>query len=392
MPPQPIYADENQFIYDFRSRFVQLGSYTRFSGTWSPVIDYYERPSNISFDVAHRAILFQPFCETNPGHFMDLLHTVYSLPFILGFKHSTNIRVLDLVNSSPAAKHRKELLSCISSHEPIFLSKSGNICFRNLFVGASSLSTLEATELSSRTAEDMKELLVSNILTENKVNTPIQHKIIILQKNKKPFHVFENGTSEGSTNDFNHVINNDEMVNFINATFYDFAEVITIIPDYYSWKELIQIVQSATILITPPGGGSFAGTFLKKGSGLIVLDKNFGHHSMRDVATVGSDDNWWTHLHYVHLFHYPVCKRAECPGNIVVKLPRMFYVIILAMLRVERGEYAQNIPYKMRITSLFHNNRDLNPQPPIQICSIFENMTLPLLNIQNTIINKEYLN
>lgn len=331
LPKQPILADHNKFEYTFNYEFVHLGVYERFSKVWGPIIDEMSRP-NYDYDEASRVLFYESFSEHNPGHFFDLLHSIYSIPIIHGYKPSTDIRLLSTENVIPSKKHREQLLIGLSRHLPRKLHEEGNKCYKTFFVGSILMSVLESSETAPFTAERMKNYLLSNLgYLDNKLVK--QHKIVIIMKSHN-IRISDEST-EGMDNDFNHFNNHKELIEYLKLSFNNIIEIQDILPDHMTWEEQIAIIRNATVVITPPGGGSFLATFAREGCSIIISDKNFRGISVRDVSTVGQDDSWWTSMRNVNIFNYPVCSIEECPGDIIINLPRMYHVILLALLQSE---------------------------------------------------------
>lgn len=385
LPRTPILSENNRFQWDFGNNdFLQLGVYNRFSSKWSPTVEIGPVPNEFDFDNASRVVFHESFAENNPGHFFDLLHTVFALPLFHGFYPSSDVRLLSTSKTKAHVKNRQGLLSKLSHHTPLFLSEQGDICYHNFFVGSPFTSVLTANEASTMTVDKMIDFMLTRSppsLTQSH-NPPYRHRILILEKSTQKKTDF-NGA--GSENDFNHLANHNETLEYLKNSFGGIAEVESLLPDGLTWDEQISIVRQATVIITPPGGGSYLVTFAHKGAAVIFLDKNFKGVSVRDVSAVGSDFNWWTWIHHFEVLYYPTCTREECPGDIIVIPPRLYHMAIVTMLLTERHEFTKLIPDSHRISSLWHRFEQQNATTAAlakefltpDMCSINQNTLVP---------------
>ena len=136
----------NKFNYDFYAgKWVQLGAFSNLSPVWGPKIVRSEVGINetiFQFDRnASRYVLHQPWSDSNPGHFMETMLSLFGLPRLLGYEFSRDIQLLDaepssiMINNKEGLKlgerHRKELLYSLSDHTPVFFVKARKCVLRN---------------------------------------------------------------------------------------------------------------------------------------------------------------------------------------------------------------------------------------------------------------------
>ena len=368
LPRKPILVHSNLYQYEFGDNFLQLGTFEKFSKQWGPSISPEPVPSTFPFDNSSRAIFYQSFAETNPGHFFDFLHSVFALPALLGYKPSTDIRVLTHSQSHYVKKHRAQLLSTLTQYEPVKLKDMGDICFNTVFAGAGSLSMLEGSTFASITGINMRDYMLDNLNFTKQTSSDIQkHVIIILEKAVDA----KSSDGKGSSNNFNHFTNHDDLVNYLSGKLNGVAEVIGLLPDNMTWSEQIATIRKASVIVTPPGGIAFLAMFAREGVSLIISDKNYRGVTVREVSLVGSDDNWWSNVQRAFNFlHYPVCNSWENDGDIVVTIHRMYYVIILGMILVENEQIGANI--KSKISDIWPIVTNSTFSGEVDVCALTE--------------------
>ena len=256
------------------------------------------------------------------------------------------------------------------------LGDTGDRCFKSVLVGFKGFSVLESGDFTSISGTRMidtilKELGFFALPHQNDSMLFVKrHKIVLIRKNEELLTKINSTHWEGSSNNFNHIHNHDELFFYLRDTLKDVADVISMLPDKLSWNEQIGIIHSATVIITPPGGGSFLASFARNGASLILCDKNFKGISVRDVSAVGQDDNWWTHFRRLNIFYYTVCSRDECPGDIVVDLSRMFRLVITALIKVEQEQISSHISDTLKMTQLWRKSISQLDQKEIKLVTM----------------------
>ena len=343
----------NAFNYDFYDgKWVQLGPFEGITPVWGPQIVRNEFGINETFKFdrnASRYVLHQGWSDGNPGHLMETMLALFGLPQLLGYEYSRDIRLLDASPSSNALadrksvklgeKHRKELLYSLSDHTPTFLSDLGTVCFETLFVGMGTMSPQQAESYASIIVPPMLQTMLLKLpemwLSENKSSTtsindpfvPERHKIVVLEKRKS-----------SSKNDHWRIHSHGALIKVLNELFMKtgIAEVVNLCPYGVSWRTQIELVRSATIIVSPSGGISFLASFAREEAAIVLLDANYDTGSTRAVAYAGTDNQWFSNLK-VRMVYYPVCSKDEDDGNINIIYPRMYLVLLQTMMAVEQS-------------------------------------------------------
>ena len=160
---------------------------------------------------------------------------------------------------------------------------------------------------------------------------PVLHSILIIQKN--PI----------SSNSGRHIFNHEEVVIDLVTHFAGVATVTSMLPEEFSVREQLIRAQAATVIVTPPGGGSFITLFAQPGAAVVFVDVMHDGRSQRypQLAGLGLEDATWTHLGSMEKLHYPICAGESdsgyAEGNIVVQPIRMRHFVYLAMKRAEQN-------------------------------------------------------
>ncbi len=344
----------NEFNYDFYDgKWVTLGAFANLSPYWGPKIVRNEFGINetiYKFDRnASRHVLHQPWSDSNPGHFMETMLAVFALPQILNFEYSRDIQLLDaapssiMINNQKMLKlgesHRRELLFSLTNHTPVSLAGLGNVCFETLFVGMGTLSPLQVESYASVVVPSMVETMLQELSAMWSKNTserrstindpfvPKLHKIVVLEKQKS-----------SSANDHFRIHRHGALIKVLTEMFVDtgLAEVVNLRPFGVSWRDQIELIRTATIILSPSGGISFLASFARDEAAVVLIDDNYGSGSTRSIAFAGTDNQWFANLK-LHMVYYPVCDMNEDDGNIFIVYPRMYMVLLQTMLMVERS-------------------------------------------------------
>ena len=351
---QPIFSENNTFFYDFSDLFLSLGNWP-WSQKWGPTIINGSVPFGL-FENASTALFLESHCECNPGHFLDFAHTIYSLPIILGFDYSKNVQVLTNKRSIPCKKHRNALLPALTNYRIRFLNSEGDVCYRRLFVGAGNLhaSGGGAGSILTMTVPQLQRIFLSHIKNNTDDRGAFKrirrHHVVVLQKNRKINTLYGKGESEGSANNWNMFINHFELVEVLSELLKPYATVESLLPDNLSWNDQVEVIQRATVIITPPGGGSFFSLFAREGASIIVADRNYNGRSERLHTEYQSDWQLWTLMEsYFSFIPYPVCSPYEEFNNHIRVVPhRMLLLVKMAMLLAEKRPITQNISSAFR--------------------------------------------
>ncbi|KAL9654624.1 hypothetical protein ABK040_006686 [Willaertia magna] len=161
------------------------------------------------------------------------------------------------------------------------------ICFRNLITGLTSLNFYNHNHIGhSNLFYEYRNHLISQ-LGLNPYFKPKKQKIIIAYKSEK---------------ERRHIVNFNEMINFIKKEFGDLAEIQ--VEKFYdkSAKEQVNVLQQSTVFITPPGAISQGSIFLTKYTTAIYFD------IYQEGKTNSLEGYFWTNLFWFKDFRYPVVK------------------------------------------------------------------------------------
>jgi hypothetical protein len=391
---RPVLQNGNTIRYDFPPDFLPLGTFEKFATKWAPQTTYETMPTDAKFIDASRAILFQSYSEKNPGHFFDFLNTIFTLPQMFGFEFTNDTKILmakEGFDAKVSKKNRDELMSALTIHKIENLADLGDVCFKYVFAGAGHFSTLQAESYLSITGIKLRDTIVNHILNQHSSDIdssstrqldisakPKRHRILIIQKAPQ--------NTASSFNDFNHIYNYNEMVIMLQETLGDVADIVPFLPDNYTWAEQIRQTQRATVIFTPPGGGSFLTMYGKLNVAVIIADSNFGGNSVRSGNKFGTDESWYTNVKWAfNYLHYLVCASSEYYGDIHVVLPRIQFLIIKAMMMVEDSDLGSDIEPNLRMKTLFpivNAKASVSYAVDIQLCSI--SVDSPTLNFNST--------
>ena len=332
-PQQPVTSEGGDISYGFGESFVAAGPYLHsgYSKAWSPELVLAPRPEGFATHPAAVAVALESFLESNFGEFVNVLVNVFGQPALHGLQPRANDTVLlELDPWQRSGKFRAAMLPSVSAHAPVDLRAAGDVCFRNVVVGAGRMSVLELAKWGAFVVEPLRDAILEGMAIYPPP-PPERHSIVVLQK------------SAASSNPGRHVLNHDAVVADLAAHFAGVADVSSLLPDGLGVREQLERAQAATVIVTPPGGGSFLALFAQPGAAVIFLDVMHGGQSMRypQVAGGGLEDATWTHLGSMEKLHFPICA-GESPGgdsesNLVVSLPRMRHFVYLAMKRAERN-------------------------------------------------------
>ena len=341
-PRQPMLADSNAFIFDFPPDFLLAGPYNHFSPSFAPSIALHPMPLGAIYHGVNVSVAFHPHVESSFAEFVNVMSSLFMLPALHGFQPAPEtVQMLELdgwVTSKPMRKFRAALLPALTAHEPAFLRDLGPVCFANLIVGSGSISVLDMGLFGSLLIEPMRDVLLDHL---GILSAPVvTHRVLVIEK------------SATSSNSGRHISNHDELVAHLTHHLAGIAHVEGFLPDTASIGEQAGKAHAATVIIAPPGSGSFIGLFAQPGAALVFLDVNADGNSVRypQETTGGREDAFWTHLRTVEVLHYPVCSIEETqlsrtdtnttPSvdtlDIIVRLPRMEHVVYLAMKLAER--------------------------------------------------------
>lgn len=383
-PRRPIYSEGLGVQYSFTQNLVYKGAYsypnTYTPRQWAPIIDQHTLPANFTYERSKYSIFFQGFAETNFAEFVNLLHTLYTLPLLHGYMPSTDMKLLD--GDTPkhktvlSQKFRRQLLQKgMTRHRPIFLRSAGNTCYKTLFVGSGMLSVLWGSMIHAITADRMRDYILTNLeFIPPRLSTNNRHRILILLKSFVSQRDDSKNTSVGYNNKENHILNANALLAYLSYELRGVADISAMTPDEYTISYQIQNIQNSSVVLTAAGGGSFGALFMRQGSSLVVLDRFYDEKfydkrgSQRFVSDHdGREDSWWTHMRSINLMHYPICGLTEQGGDarndLIVVLPRMLHVLVLAMQAAEdRYDHLDN---SKALTSLA-NRQGLMPD----LCSI----------------------
>ena len=132
--------------------------------------------------------------------------------------------------------------------------------------------------------------------TINDPFVPKKHKIVVLEKRKKA----------SSANDHWRIHRHGALIKVLRVLFEEngIAEVINLSPYGISWRDQIELIRTATIILSPSGGISFLASFARHEAAVILLDDNYGSGSTRAIAYAGTDNQWFANLK-MHMVYYP---------------------------------------------------------------------------------------
>ncbi len=380
-----------------REQWVQLGAYEGFTPLYSPRVNRttYGLPPIETYPYAplDRYILYHPFVEHNPGHFIDTLFVIYSLPVLLGYEPHLNIQLLDAnfdkMEKVRSQKHRNALLPGVTAVPPRAMKDVGNVCFKNLFVGSGRINVLQGDWVAPFTATKMIWYMIKNIENYHvKHGAPLRfltheyhprrHRIVILEKVLKV-----------AENDANFFKEHDILVKVIKEYFEDtgIAEVVNLRGSELSWMDQLKEIRKATCILSAPGGTSFLASFARPGTAVVISDKNYNGLSNRDLAPAGKDNNWFSSLSHIFLFHYQVCTQDESiGGSIRVVFPRMYMMLLQALSKVERQTVVWNSIEKGKRVSYLYKKAYEKPanhvkmEPISQSCRFGDEMPVQVLD------------
>jgi len=279
-PRPPLHNKEYSFWYDFGPA-VYKGNYpykdTAYNwetpGRWGPTIVKGKRPDYPASAIKQN-ILFEPFREEGVAEFMHLLLAFFTLPLMHGYTPKTDMALIEFgdpkdistLHSKLVLKHRKHLLAGLTKHEPAFLDSMGDVCYDTVFVGAGMLTVLHNNPTLQITGDRMRDYILGNIdYDPSPLATNNRHRILIILK-----------SMHGCSNPENHIMNSDALLGYLQTKLAAIADVESMIPDSFTWKEQIDKMQNATVIITAAGGGSFGAFFTRPGTSISGTDKRSG--------------------------------------------------------------------------------------------------------------------
>ena len=332
-PMQPV-TSEGGVSYSFGQNFVAAGPYVHsgYSKAWGPELVLTPRPEEgFLMHPAPIAVAFESFYESNFGEWVNVLLNIFGQQALHGLQpRAEDTLLLELDPKERMKKFRAAMLPTISAHEPIDLRSAGNICFQNVIVGSGYMSVLGLTKWGAFILEPLRDTILQGMAILPPL-PPTLHSVLVIQKNIK------------SSNSGRHVLNHDALVADLAAHFDGLAVVSTMLPDILNVHEQLERTQTATVIVTPPGGGGFLALFAQPGAAVIFLDVIHNGQSQRYPQLFGGglEDATWTHLSSMEQLHFPICAGESIGGtsesNLVVSTTRMQHFVYLAMKRAEQN-------------------------------------------------------
>ncbi|ORY49772.1 hypothetical protein BCR33DRAFT_713392 [Rhizoclosmatium globosum] len=305
--------------------------------TWGPEIEFSSLPihtspaNTLTLSPLHSVFAFWAD-DDNLGHLLweEMATLFYSM-------HRMSVTTDSLVamhypeplpERKLALKFRNAFFPAISSHPPVNLreylhtkiseshisaSQNPTVCFENLLVGGNMRRFLHPYAWHNHGHEPLFKSLRSKILLHHSINpdeTPTTHHILITNKTETNF----KGDNSVHGSRKRAIANLDTLVAFLKERYGHSAKITTIEWQKHSIKEQLDIIHSATLFITPPGGVSMLLPFLPNGATAIVIDylENEPNNlwGTPHGESISMEAPFWNHWPHVRKLYYQI-RSAE---------------------------------------------------------------------------------
>ena len=263
-------------------------------------------PYDYTSDVA---VLHQPYSPQNFGHLLnDDLFPIYTALEMFGYNFSQCRLVFteDCDNNwlYPQNEYfagacralQQKWLPALKSPKQ-YLPQMNNTCFKHMIVGLHSLAWSSSPYLLGRgfVFQHMIDELVA--IKGQPLTAPIKQKVVIIKKLPSA------GSSRRA------ILNADELVTALSVAF-PAVEVTGVFVANLSATDEIELMRSATVVITGDGGGAWGTVFVSSGTTVVYLD----FYNFKDGASVAVELAWWSFLPHLRTVQYEVLPSEIVPN------------------------------------------------------------------------------
>ncbi|KAJ3140911.1 hypothetical protein HK100_008275 [Physocladia obscura] len=234
----------------------------------------------------------------------------------------------DLPTRKLSIKFRQAFFPGISKTQPVNLreyvssvlisngsgSIAQNICFEQLLVGGNMRRFLHSVAWHNHGHEEMFRNLRANILTAHGIDptsTPNEsHHIVITNKTETNF------KADSTVGERKRAIANlDEVVAWIKDKYGPNIEVSCVEWQKMSVKDQLNLMVSATVFISPPGGVSMMLPFLPNGAHAIIMDylenEPNNWYGTRVGDSISMESPFWNHWPHVKKLYYQIHGKQD---------------------------------------------------------------------------------
>ena len=346
----PVLWDGNAAHASVSDNLVSRGSYS-WIGEWDMDSVAEPVPADAAFHPARRAVAnhFQGgyYESLNFGHFMgDGLFPTFAVQVTLGLQPSAAVVLVDSpkADRNPRPFPKFWAMAAGLGRGGIIpeINAADTVCFHELVIGTGPFGFMFTGQLAALTGESFRTFMLSGLAVAQPARRA--HRVVLLEKSR---------SAEGrSAMRGRHVVNHDGAVAYLRAAFAGSGvDIVSVVPDELSIADQLALAGSATVCVTPPGGGSFFTWFLPPGAAALYLDVwggldgNWGQVGGERSVRYALDDNLWGRFNYVSDMHYPICSLAEMEvgktrhmdgADMYLVPPRLALLVRAALAEVER--------------------------------------------------------